>query len=159
LLTKARELALKLLFQIDLGGKTLEESLSLGRVNIKETEAVWNLAEEKLRGILSHLSEIDSLIGEFTKEWGDMDRLASIDRNILRIGTYELLYENDIPTGVVIAEAVKLAELYGTENSARFVNGVLSSIAKKVRAKGGVSPGGNTQWDNPREADKGRTEG
>lgn len=134
---KARELALKLLFQIDLTGKTLEETLSLGRVNIKAPEPVWELAKDKLEGILDNLREIDLIIREFTKEWGELDRLTTIDRNILRIGVYELLYEDDIPTGVVIAEAVKLAEIYGTENSARFVNGVLSSIAKRVRENGG----------------------
>lgn len=142
--TKARELALKLLFQIDVGGNTLEETLSLARINIKATEPVWDLAVKKVRGILDNLSTIDSLTREFVKEWGDIDRLTSIDRNILRIAVYELLYENDIPTGVVMAEAVRLAELYGTENSARFVNGVLSSIAKRVRTEGGASGGGDT---------------
>ncbi len=140
---KARELALKLLFQIDLGGNTLEETLSLARLSIKAEETVWNLAEKKIKGILDNLPMIDCLIEEFTKEWGEINRLTSIDRNILRIGVYELLFEEDIPSGVVMAEAVRLAELYGTENSARFVNGVLSSIAKRVRIEGGVSPGGN----------------
>lgn len=148
---KARELALKLLFQIDLGGNTLEETLSLARINITAPEPAWSLAEEKVRGILANLTQIDSLMREFTKEWGDIDRLTSIDRNILRIGIYELLYEDDIPTGVVMAEAVRLAELYGTENSARFVNGVLSSIAKKVRGEGGVSTGGTIGREEPRE--------
>lgn len=143
---KVRELALKLLFQIDLGGNTLEETISLARVNIKAAEPIWNLAEVKVRGILDNLSTIDSLIREFTKEWGDIDRLTSIDRNILRIGIFELLFEDDVPTGVVMAEAVRLAELYGTENSARFVNGVLCSVAKKVRPERGASNGGDNGW-------------
>ncbi|MGB9607658.1 MAG: transcription antitermination factor NusB [bacterium] len=133
---KARELTLKLLFQMDLTGQTFEEVLSLARSNIKANEAVWELAEEKLRGIVENLSQIDDVIKDFTKKWGEIERLTYIDRNILRIATYEFLHEPETPTGVVIAEAVRLAELYGTENSARFVNGVLSSMAKNLRKNG-----------------------
>ncbi|MGB9797130.1 MAG: transcription antitermination factor NusB [bacterium] len=133
---KARELTLKLLFQMDLTGQTFEEVLSLARSNIKANEAVWELAEEKLRGIVENLSQIDDVIKDFTKKWGEIERLTYIDRNILRIATYEFLHEPETPTGVVIAEAVRLAELYGTENSARFVNGVLSSMAKNLRKDG-----------------------
>lgn len=125
-----------MLFQIDLGGHSLDEVFSLGRKHLNAPEIVWDLAEEKVRGIWENLSEIDSLIREHVKNWGDLERLTTIDKNILRLGVYELLYEDDIPTGVVMAEAVKLAELYGTENSARFVNGVLSSIARRVRQNG-----------------------
>jgi len=133
---KARELTLKLLFQMDVGGQSLEEVLRLSRVNIKASEEVWNLAREKLLGIGENLAKIDENLREFTKDWGDIERLTYIDRNILRIATYEFLYEDETPTGVIIAEAVRLAELYGTENSARFVNGVLSNMAKKIRRNG-----------------------
>ena len=133
---KARELTLKLLFQMDVSGQSAEEVLRLARLNIKASEEVWNLAREKFLGIVKNLPQIDENLREFTKEWGDIERLTYIDRNILRIATYELLYEDETPTGVIIAEAVKLAESYGTENSARFVNGVLSNMAKKVRGDG-----------------------
>ena len=133
---KARELTLKLLYQMDVGGQPAEEVLRLARLNIKASEEVWNLAREKFLGIVENLPQIDENLREFTKEWGDIERLTYIDRNILRIATYELLYEDETPTGVIIAEAVKLAESYGTENSARFVNGVLSNMAKKVRGDG-----------------------
>lgn len=133
---KARELTLKLLYQLDVGGQPAEEVLRLARLNIKASEEVWNLARKKFLGIVENLPEIDENLREFTKEWGDIERLTYIDRNILRIATYELLYEDETPTGVIIAEAVKLAESYGTENSARFVNGVLSNMAKKVRGDG-----------------------
>jgi len=133
---KARELTLKLLFQMDVSGQSAEEVLRLARLNIKASEEVWNLAREKFLGIVENLPQIDENLREFTKEWGDIERLTYIDRNILRIATYELLYEDETPTGVIIAEAVKLAESYGTENSARFVNGVLSNMAKKLRGNG-----------------------
>lgn len=133
---KARELTLKLLFQMDVGGQSVEEVLRLAKINIKASEEVWNLAREKLLGIVKNLPQIDENLREFTREWGDIDRLTYIDRNILRIATYELLYEDETPTGVIIAEAVKLAESYGTENSARFVNGVLSNMARKLRSDG-----------------------
>jgi N utilization substance protein B len=121
---------------MDVGGQPAEEVLRLARLNIKASEEVWNLAREKFLGIVENLPQIDENLREFTKEWGDIERLTYIDRNILRIATYELLYEDETPTGVIIAEAVKLAESYGTENSARFVNGVLSNMAKKLRGNG-----------------------
>ncbi|MBC7329102.1 transcription antitermination factor NusB [bacterium] len=127
---------MKLLFQMDVGGQSVEEVLRLAKINIKASEEVWNLAREKLLGIVKNLPQIDENLREFTREWGDIDRLTYIDRNILRIATYELLYEDETPTGVIIAEAVKLAESYGTENSARFVNGVLSNMARKLRSDG-----------------------
>lgn len=133
---KARELTLKLLFQMDVSGQSPEEVLRLAKINIKASEEVWNLAREKFLGIVKNLPQIDENLREFTREWGDIERLTYIDRNILRIATYELLYEDETPTGVIIAEAVKLAESYGTENSARFVNGVLSNMAKKLRGNG-----------------------
>ena len=133
---KARELTLKLLFQMDVSGQSPEEILRLAKINIKASEEVWNLAREKFLGIVKNLPQIDENLREFTREWGDIERLTYIDRNILRIATYELLYEDETPTGVIIAEAVKLAESYGTENSARFVNGVLSNMAKKLRENG-----------------------
>jgi len=121
---------------MDVSGQSAEEVLRLARLNIKASEEVWNLAREKFLGIVENLPQIDENLREFTKEWGDIERLTYIDRNILRIATYELLYEDETPTGVIIAEAVKLAESYGTENSARFVNGVLSNMAKKLRGNG-----------------------
>lgn len=121
---------------MDVGGQSVEEVLRLAKINIKASEEVWNLAREKLLGIVKNLPQIDENLREFTREWGDIDRLTYIDRNILRIATYELLYEDETPTGVIIAEAVKLAESYGTENSARFVNGVLSNMARKLRSDG-----------------------
>jgi N utilization substance protein B len=121
---------------MDVSGQSPEEVLRLAKINIKASEEVWNLAREKFLGIVKNLPQIDENLREFTKEWGDIERLTYIDRNILRIATYELLYEDETPTGVIIAEAVKLAESYGTENSARFVNGVLSNMAKKLRGNG-----------------------
>jgi N utilization substance protein B len=121
---------------MDVGGQPAEEVLRLAKINIKASEEVWNLAREKFLGIVENLPQIDENLREFTREWGDIERLTYIDRNILRIATYELLYEDETPTGVIIAEAVKLAESYGTENSARFVNGVLSNMAKKLRGNG-----------------------
>jgi len=121
---------------MDVSGQSPEEVLRLAKINIKASEEVWNLAREKFLGIVKNLPQIDENLREFTREWGDIERLTYIDRNILRIATYELLYEDETPTGVIIAEAVKLAESYGTENSARFVNGVLSNMAKKLRGNG-----------------------
>jgi len=93
-------------------------------------------AEYALRivlGLSDLLPEVDRLISEHSSGWA-LDRMPAVDRWILRIGTYELLSEPDVPVAVVIDEAVELAKQYSTEDSGRFVNGVLAAIADSVRA-------------------------
>jgi len=84
-------------------------------------------------GILEHQPEIDALLGERTVGW-KFERLALLDRNILRVGVYELLYCDDIPGEVALDEAVELAKKYGTEQARSFVNGILDRIWKERRA-------------------------
>jgi len=82
-------------------------------------------------GVGQHLDEIDARIAESARAWS-VDRMPAVDRQLLRIATYELVY-SDVPVAVVIDEAVELANEYSTEESGRFVNGVLSAIAAAVR--------------------------
>ena len=84
-------------------------------------------------GILEHQPEIDAMLGERTVGW-KLERLALLDRNILRVGVYELLYCDDIPGEVALDEAVELAKKYGTEQARSFVNGILDRIWKERRA-------------------------
>ena len=85
-----------------------------------------------VQGVEKHCDRIDALIGEFAIDW-TLERMPVIDRNLLRIGVYELLQRPDVPTAAVISEAVELARRYSTEESGRFVNGMLGRIAEEVR--------------------------
>lgn len=89
--------------------------------------------EELFNGIMTERASIDALLGEHTVGWR-FDRLALIDRNILRIGAYELLHSDDVPPEVAIDEAVELAKEYGTENAPVFINGILDRIWKEHEA-------------------------
>jgi N utilization substance protein B len=90
-------------------------------------------AEELLRGVEEHEPELDQLLRKYSEHWA-VERMPAVDRAVLRLGCFELAHEPDVPTAVVISEAVELAKQYSTENSGRFVNGLLARIAEHVRA-------------------------
>jgi len=89
--------------------------------------------EATFDGVLAHRDELDRMLGERTVGWR-FERLAVLDRNILRLGAYELLYSDDVPGEVALNEAVELAKTYGTEQARSFVNGILDRIWKEHRA-------------------------
>jgi len=89
-------------------------------------------AADLVAGVGEHQTEIDDLIRSFAKDWS-LERMPVVDRNLLRMGVYELVHRPDVPTAAVISEAVELARRYSTEESGRFVNGMLGRIAKEVR--------------------------
>ncbi len=129
---KAREMALQTLFQLDYNSKGKDEALEIvlsEYSNIAENTKEY--AENLVSGTQAHITEIDTLIGEISNEW-KIDRMPGIDRNIARIAIYEMRFGNEaLPPNVVINEAVELAKLFGTEESSRFVNGILGSLVKK----------------------------
>ncbi|MGZ4689335.1 MAG: transcription antitermination factor NusB [Acidimicrobiia bacterium] len=90
-------------------------------------------ALELLRGVEEHGAELDELLREYSEHWA-VERMPAVDRAVLRLGCYELAHEPDVPTAVVISEAVDLAKQYSTKDSGRFVNGLLARIAEQVRA-------------------------
>jgi N utilization substance protein B len=90
-------------------------------------------------GMADHHVEIDALLEQFSEHWS-LDRMPVIDRTLLRLGTYELVHEPEIPTAVAISEAVELAKQYSTKDSGRFVNGLLSRVATEVRGEEGRAP-------------------
>ena len=90
-------------------------------------------AIELLRGVEDNAAELDGLLREYSEHWA-VERMPAVDRAVLRLGCYELAHEPSVPTAVVISEAVELAKQYSTENSGRFVNGLLARIAERVRA-------------------------
>jgi len=123
--SKARKRALDILFEAELRGlptlQLLSERQSLGDVPVQP------YAAELVRGVATHSERIDELISWNLVDW-TMERLPAVDRNILRIGVYEVLWAADVPDGVAISEAVNLAQDLSTDNSPSFVNGVLARI-------------------------------
>jgi N utilization substance protein B len=123
--SKARKRALDILFEADLRGlptlALLSERQSLGDVPVQP------YAAELVRGVASHSERIDELISWNLVDW-TLERMPAVDRNILRLGVYELLWAGDVPDGVAISEAVALAQDLSTDNSPSFVNGVLARI-------------------------------
>src|SRR3989338_1481908 len=129
--TLAREHALKILYQIELTRRSLEDSLVdyWGQEPNKDGE-VMGYAQRLAGGVRENLKEIDDKISEYATNW-QLTRMAIIDRNILRMGLFELKYTTDIPPKVAINEAVELAKKYGDLESSKFVNGILDKIHKK----------------------------
>ena len=127
---KAREHALQILFQLDLR-KEKPSATVLKRfwTEFQPDEEVKAFAEEIIKGTYKHLPEINGLIHQCAKNWS-LDRMAVVDRNVLRMAIYEILYRMDIPTSVSINEAIEIAKKYGTEESGAFVNGILDRVAR-----------------------------
>lgn len=125
----SREMALKALFQIDLVSTNIEETLKYTFENGKLSGEVKEFTLILVKGVMSNFSEIDKAINDYTNNWS-LERITNIDRNILRMAIYEILYLKNIPKSVSINEAVELAKKYGTKSSFSFVNGVLGKIDK-----------------------------
>jgi N utilization substance protein B len=123
--SKARKRALDILFEAELRGLPTLELLS-ERQSVSEVP-VQPYAADLVRGVATHSERIDELISWNLVDW-TLERMPAVDRNILRIGVYELLWAADVPDGVVISEAVALAQDLSTDNSPSFVNGVLARI-------------------------------
>ncbi len=127
---KARELTLQMLFQYEFTGARTDfralEDLDPAR---KEDEEIGKFSAELVAGTLNHLAGIDAKIQEVAAHW-KMDRMASVDRNILRSAVYELLYRKDIPPAVTINEALEIAKKYSSSESVAFINGLLDKIAR-----------------------------
>lgn len=132
---RAREYALQFLFQSDFGdGKHRKNNLKQFLSEKENDPEVKNFASEIINGTISALDEIDSVIKKTAEHWV-LERMAAVDRNILRFAVYELLYCNDIPSAVTINEAIEIAKKYSTSESAAFINGILDKIAKKTKTK------------------------
>jgi len=131
--SKARKRALDVLFEAELRGLPvlglLAERMSLGEQPTPE------YAAEIVRGVASHSVEIDQLISRNSLDW-TLERMPAVDRNILRIGIWELLWAGDVPDGVAISEAVLLAQDLSTDGSPAFVNGLLGAVQATKSAPG-----------------------
>lgn len=130
--TKARKRALDILYSADVRQIPIEQALATEAeraANEPSREGSWLYARELVDGVVDHRAEIDELIETYAQGW-TLARMPAVDRAILRIGVWELLHNDDIPTGVAISEAVEAATVLSTEDSSGFINGLLAKIAQ-----------------------------
>ena len=134
----SRELALKFLYQFELNEGDLDEQIKLFLERNSSQEGVENFMKELVMSLVSKMKEIDEIIQKYSDHWV-LDRMTVIDRNILRIGTCELLLNFSTPPKVVINEAIDIAKKYGNEDSPEFINGILDKVYNEIGQKGPLS--------------------
>ena len=130
---KAREVALQFLYQLDLQGEAdpTPHVTEFWTRHPLDGE-VREFSEELVRGAMAARPKIDETIARFTEHW-DLERMAVVDRNILRLAVYELGWRAETPPKVVINEAIEIAKKFGTQESSRFINGILDRIHRELR--------------------------
>ena len=134
----AREAAFKALFQLDFNfeedKREYSEDLAIETMfndNVKLTKKDLAYIESSVKGARAHLEEIDAIIAAHLKDSWQLSRIMAVDRNILRLAVYEMKFvESPLAKNIIINEAIELAKRYGTDDSSRFVNGILESISK-----------------------------
>ena len=132
--TLGRECALKILYSVEVSKNGYEES-SEKFWNNYETDISADIkifSQSLVLGVAGNMAKINEMLDKYADNW-DLERMATIDRNILRIATYELLFTDEIPPKVAINEAIEIAKKYGDKDSGKFVNGILDKISKKER--------------------------
>jgi transcription antitermination factor NusB len=127
--SKAREVALCLLYQIEVAKVDSHQACQNYLVDYPQCQEVIDFFTALVKGVGDNLKAIDSLIKKYVKNW-EIERMAAIDRNILRLACFELLFLEEIPPKVSINEAIELAKRFGDIDSPRFINGVLDKIYK-----------------------------
>lgn len=133
---RAREYALQILFQLEItGSKLSDEVLKEFWKGKDEAKEVQEFTQSIVSGTLEHIVLLDKIIKNAAEHWS-LERMAVVDKNILRAAAYELKYREDIPSSVTINEALEIAKKYSTEESASFLNGILDKIAKGKIAAG-----------------------
>ena len=126
----ARILALQALYQIDISGRKASDVLAFDWVDKRYDDNTIDFARQLVNGTIGDLKRIDSHIKRQLEHW-DLDRVSYVDRAILRFSTYSLFSQDDVPDTVIINEAIDIAKIFGTDDSYRFVNGVLDGIRKE----------------------------
>jgi N utilization substance protein B len=130
----ARRVAIDILFQADVRGEDVDDALADWAGDGRE---VPDFARELSLGVSAHVGELDQVLGEHAHEW-TVHRMAAVDRTIMRLALYELLFRPDVPASAAISEAVVAAKELSTEDSGRFVNGILGRIARELESKAGA---------------------
>ena len=138
--TRGRELALQFLYQVDLRGKSANVERDQFLREEEPDKEARSFAQARIDGVLETQPELDAAIQEVAQNW-DISRMAVIDRNVLRIATFELLHCKDIPPKVAINEAIEIGKRFSTSNSGAFINGILDKIKTRRVDKLPVSAG------------------
>ena len=125
---QARELALKVLFQLEGSDDDPEEVLSYHASEGALTEDTTNFARQLVRGVIDNQEKLDSILTETSEHW-KLDQMAKVDRIILRIAIYEIAIDRKVPTKAAINESIELAKTFSGDESGRFVNGILGRVA------------------------------
>ena len=127
----ARESALQVLFQVDIGKNMADSAISfvVGENALNEQEAQY--VRQVVLGVLENLDRVDHVIKSLLLEW-DLQRMAGVDRNILRLALFEVLIGDDVPPSVAVNEAIELGKAYSTAESGKFINGILGKVLKDI---------------------------
>jgi N utilization substance protein B len=133
---KARGVILQALYEIDCADHDVEDVLNHTLTALDFSDDNKLFIKTIVRGIRKNIYAIDDEISKYAPAW-PIDQIALVDRNILRIAAFEMLYQKDVPSGVIINEAVELAKAFGADNAPRFINGVLSSMNLAVKENEG----------------------
>lgn len=126
--SKAREQIIQVLYLIEQSKLDVQQAIEFFQNNFEVYEREAPFIRTRIEGIAEHLQHLDKKIEDTSKHW-KLSRIPKVDKNILRLGIYELLYCSDVPRSVIIDEAVELAKKFGEEKSSKFINGVLDKIA------------------------------
>ncbi len=126
---KAREASLQVIYAVEVGKIDVEEAFRHVFEEFAAKPQTQAFARQLVKGVLDHKEELDGIIKRLSKGW-DINRLAIVDRNIMRLALYEIMYEETIPYAVSVNEAVELAKVFGAEESARFINGILGRVVQ-----------------------------
>jgi len=131
---KAREITLQVLYQIDASKTDVDEAIELFRDNFGMPRESVEFSTQLIKGTLDHIKEIDALIKDCSEHWS-LERMSTVDKNILRIAVCEFLYCDDIPPKVTLNEAIDIGKSYGSDNSGSFINGILDAMYAKLWGK------------------------
>ena len=129
---KAREDTLRILFRLEFENKQIEKTLDQYWKSKKASEEIKEYSTWLVNGVISYQAKIDNIIQQVSEHWR-ISRMALIDRNILRMAVFELLYEEKIAPAIVINEAIEIAKKYSGEEAATFVNGILDAVRKDLK--------------------------
>lgn len=134
----ARTIAMQTLYEWDFNGRQPTDLVALLKDNQKQFAPDFSddgFSEALIRGVMDHAEDIDGVIVKYAPEW-PLDQITIVDRNILRIGVFELKFSTDVPPKVAINEAIEVAKGFGGESSGKFVNGVLGAVYRDLQAAG-----------------------
>ncbi|MFQ6109061.1 MAG: transcription antitermination factor NusB [Candidatus Aminicenantales bacterium] len=131
---KARESTLQILFQLEFDNSEPEKAIKQYWKHRVASEQIREYSSWLVKGIISHLEDIDRIIQSVSEHWR-LSRMALVDRNILRMAVFELLFEESIAPAIIINEAIEIAKKYSNEEAAVFVNGVLDAVRKKLESE------------------------